>query len=153
MVEHDDTPHSPDSNNPERTVKNAQVPPLPPQMFEASSVEKPVIRTDSGGILPDRENPPQPEFARRKSKIPPPPTAQVSVARTRIRKRKGRKRNSGADWAWVVVAGTIFGIAMILGLAAVFVLQSPKSEPEVSPVATDDLSALPTPLYFRTELE
>jgi polyisoprenyl-teichoic acid--peptidoglycan teichoic acid transferase len=78
---------------------------------------------------------------------PPPPIMRESAARSRIRQRRGR--HNGGEWAWVIIAGTLLGIVLLMGVMGFIVLRSSSDEPEIMPTAAYDLAALPTPVDFR----
>ncbi|MFW5691502.1 MAG: LCP family protein [Chloroflexota bacterium] len=79
---------------------------------------------------------------------PPPPLLRESAVRSRAR-RRSRKRSSGGEWAWVIVSGAILGIVVLVGIAAVLVLQSTASEPKFTPTATLDIAMLPPAVDMR----
>lgn len=137
-------------NNADITVKASVVPEAPQYAEQGiSEVEtiignKPVKATQAS---------PQPIYFPRVDKIPPtpPPLYRESAARKRNRRRRGRK--SGGEWAWVIIAITMIGVIIIIGLATMLVLRSSASNQEILPTASMNLSALPTAVNSRTENE
>lgn len=80
---------------------------------------------------------------------PPPPPLRDSSARDRVRKR--RKQQSDTGWVWVVVAGVLFSMVLVVGLGALVLAQSATDETAILPTADIRSVGLPTPVVARTE--
>jgi polyisoprenyl-teichoic acid--peptidoglycan teichoic acid transferase len=79
--------------------------------------------------------------------LPAPPTlTHESAARTRMRQRRVRDRRGG-EWAWLVVAFAVLGVAIVLGMSFSLLLRASQAEAEVIPTAA---AVLPTPVDVRT---
>lgn len=84
-----------------------------------------------------------------KRKAPPPPPSQTSAVRERVAKRQRSQRgNSASEWVWVVVAGALFAIVLVVSFGAFVIVQA--SQSEVAPMATADI-ALPTAVVARND--
>lgn len=80
---------------------------------------------------------------------PPPSILRESAARKRSRKRAAHERTNGADWAWVIVAGALLFIVLIIGMSGVFLLQNSSGDVRIVPTATLDIAALPAAVDMR----
>jgi len=79
---------------------------------------------------------------------PPPPSDRQSAARNRVRKRRVQGKTS--DWAWVILAGALFSVMIIVSLSIFLFFRVSQQEQEVVPTAAvADL--LPTPVVAYTE--
>lgn len=79
-----------------------------------------------------------------KRQTPPPPPIPASAARERKRKRRmGRSGNSASEWIWVVVAGALFAIVLVVSLGAFILIQT--SQTQLVAIPTADVT-LPTPV-------
>jgi len=86
---------------------------------------------------------------KRNAPPPPPPGDRPSAARERARKRKVRGGNKN-DWAWVILAGALFAVMIIVSLSVFLFLRVSREEQEIVPTAAvADL--LPTPVTAYTE--
>lgn len=56
------------------------------------------------------------------------------AVRERDRRRRVRQRRSGGDWAWVVIALTLFGVTLVISLSVYVILRSNRE----APVAAED---------------
>lgn len=74
---------------------------------------------------------------------PPPPLSRETAARIRARRRRSRSRRSGGEWAWVIVAGAIFSLVLLIGMSGVLIVRNMGSSPEIVPTATLDVALLP----------
>lgn len=81
---------------------------------------------------------------------PPPPLARESAARDRMRRRRVQGYNKGGEWAWVIIAVAMLGVVVAMSVTLFLVLRMARSEQEVIPTASFALSALPTPVDFRS---
>jgi LCP family protein required for cell wall assembly len=78
---------------------------------------------------------------------PPPPTlTRESAVRERVRRRRVRSRRGG-EWAWVVIAGAMLGIVIVLSMGISLLIRTAQERQEVIPTAA---AVLPTPLDART---
>ncbi|QPC80759.1 LCP family protein [Phototrophicus methaneseepsis] len=68
----------------------------------------------------------------------------------RARKRRSRNRNALSEWAWVIIAGALFSIVLIMSLSAFLLVRSSQQEMEVIPTA-DISAALPTPVLALSD--
>lgn len=78
---------------------------------------------------------------------PPPALSRESAARQRARRRRSR-RNSGGEWAWVVIAVTLFSVVIIMSLSVTLLIRAAQEGVDVLPTA---VSALPTPVDARID--
>lgn len=83
------------------------------------------------------------EYLERQTVPPPPPQIANSGVRERNRRRRGRSGNSAAEWVWVVIAGALFAIVLVVSFGAFILVQA--SQFEVTAVPTADVT-LPTPV-------
>lgn len=77
---------------------------------------------------------------------PPPPVARDSAARQRARQRRVRSRNRGGEWAWVVIAGALVSVVVLVSMSLFVILRASQAAPEVIPTA---VAVLPTPVDAR----
>lgn len=80
---------------------------------------------------------------------PPPSLIRENSARQRARRRQNPTYRKGGEWAWVVIAGALLSVAVMVSLSMFIVLRVAREQPEVLPTAVADISALPTPVDFR----
>ncbi len=66
---------------------------------------------------------------------PPPPPSRSSAARDRVRKRRVTQGNTSSDWVWVVVAGALFAVILVMSVGAFVYVQSSQETVEVLPTA------------------
>lgn len=137
-------------NNADITIRTSVVPEAPTPIEQDASVIETIARNKPVEATQAR---PQPIYVPRVDKMPPspPPLARESAARKRARRRRGRK--SGGEWAWVIIAMTMVGVIIIIGLVAMLVLRSSTTSQEILPTAEMNLSALPTAVDSRSENE
>jgi LCP family protein required for cell wall assembly len=76
-----------------------------------------------------------------------PPDSLDSPLRERARRRE-RQRKAGADWAWVVIAGVLLGIVVLVGFVMVVALRASAQTADEFGL---DLAALPTPVDARID--
>jgi len=91
-------------------------------------------------------------YAEKRKDRPLPPNAPGiprSSARERSR-RRNRGRNSLGEWAWVVVAGALLTVVLLVGLSSVIILRANQQEVEIVPTADISL-LLPTPVQALTD--
>lgn len=75
---------------------------------------------------------------------PIPPPMRASAARERTHKRRiGRGSNSAGEWLWVILAGVLFAVVLVVSFGAFILVQS--SESQVAAIPTADVT-LPTPV-------
>lgn len=82
----------------------------------------------------------------KQDRLPPPPPARDSAARDRVRRRRVRSRRGG-EWAWVVIAGAMLGIVVIVSMGISLLIRTSQEQQEVIPTAA---AILPTPMDART---
>jgi polyisoprenyl-teichoic acid--peptidoglycan teichoic acid transferase len=80
---------------------------------------------------------------------PPPSLTRESSVRERARRRQTTPRRKGGEWAWVVIAAAMLGVAVMVSLSMFIVLRMSQEQPEILPTAQVAFSALPTPVDFR----
>lgn len=83
------------------------------------------------------------------SPAPPPMVDRDSMARERMRRRRVRSRRRGADWAWVVIAGAMLSVVIIVSMSMTFILRASQDGVAVLPTAAANL---PTPVNARQDL-
>lgn len=64
-------------------------------------------------------------------------------------RRRRVKGHNGGEWAWVVIAGTLLSVVVIISMSAFIMLRAASTEEEVLPTAVVDL---PTPVDARSAL-
>ncbi len=79
---------------------------------------------------------------------PPPSLGRESAARERMRRRRVKSRHGG-EWAWVIIAGALFSVVVIISMSAFIMLRAATSNEEFIPTAVVEL---PTPVDARTAL-
>lgn len=90
--------------------------------------------------------------SRRTTPPPPPPSYRDSAVRDRARKRRTNGTpNGGGEWAWVIVAATLFGVIIVVSLGAVVLIRANQTPQEVIPTA-DVVASLPTPVIVNNDL-
>lgn len=129
------------------TVPNSAVPNAPEPQVQRLSAAAPTATTNRVN-----NTPPSPVYYPRAHTVPaaPPPLSRGSAARERMRRRRV-KGKSGGEWAWVIIAGALLGIVMIMTLVMVLLLNTSNNRQAVMPTAAADRSLLPTPVSFRAE--
>jgi LCP family protein required for cell wall assembly len=157
----DSTPPERANHNPDSTIKNNIVPDLP----AAPETDSQIIGPSSQSSRPWQDIPAvkmyempydQPKsqasayVARDRAGTPPPPPSisRESAARVRARRRRSRKTR-GTEWAWVIVAGALFFIVIIIGMSGVLLIQNGGLEQEIIPTATLNVAMLPPPVDLR----
>lgn len=81
---------------------------------------------------------------------PPPPNERNSAARERAKKRRIHGGTTQrAEWAWVVVAATLFAVVIVISVGATVFVQASQTELEIIPTA--DVAALPTPIVAYSD--
>jgi len=84
------------------------------------------------------------DYADKRKAPPPPPISQASAARERVRKRRMSQRgNTASEWVWVVVAGALFAVVLVVSFGAFVMVQA--SQADLPPIPTADV-VLPTPV-------
>ena len=75
---------------------------------------------------------------------PPPPALQPeSAARERMRRRHVSGRNRGGEWAWIVIAVTLFSVVVVISMSVFVLLRASQANEEIVPTAA---VILPTPV-------
>jgi polyisoprenyl-teichoic acid--peptidoglycan teichoic acid transferase len=80
---------------------------------------------------------------KRQSPPAPPPMRSSSVRERNRRRRMGRGTNTASEWIWVILAGALFAVVLVVSFAAFILVQS--SEAQVAAIPTADV-VLPTPV-------
>jgi polyisoprenyl-teichoic acid--peptidoglycan teichoic acid transferase len=82
--------------------------------------------------------------------IPPPPPAvnRESSARERMRRRRVQGKRSGGEWAWVVIAGALLGVVIIISMGITLLVRASQNVPELLPTSAVQL---PTPVNARLD--
>ncbi len=80
---------------------------------------------------------------------PPPTVYRESSARLRVKQRRKQGRHSLGEWAWVIVAATLFGVVMLVSISVLVVVRSAQEVVEILPTASIP-DILPTPLIAHT---
>lgn len=84
-----------------------------------------------------------------KRQVPPPPPVQASAVRDRSRRRRMNKRgNTASEWVWVVVAGALFSVVLVVSFGAFVMVQA--SNANVAPIPTADV-VLPTAVVAHSD--
>ena len=82
---------------------------------------------------------------------PPPPVPDYeNAARSRRKKRRMKSKNSGGEWAWVILAAAMFGIALVVGFSIFLLLRSSQTRADIIPTA-EVVEFLPTPVDARAD--
>ncbi|MCU0511122.1 MAG: LCP family protein [Anaerolineae bacterium] len=88
-------------------------------------------------------------YSRQQSAPPPPPPLRESAARERVKRRRTGGTPSGSEWAWVIIAGTLFAVVLVVSVSALVFIRAAQNNVEVLPTA-DYLADLPTPFVAHT---
>ena len=67
-----------------------------------------------------------------------------------VRRRRSRYRSGLSEWAWVVIAGALFSVVLIMSLSAFLLVKAAQEAPEIVPTA-DISAALPTPVLALSD--
>jgi len=93
------------------------------------------------------------DYINKRKSPPPPPPSRESAARERMRKRRtGSRKTAPGEWAWVVVAGVLFAVVLVMSAGAVLFIQAAQAEIEIIPTA-DVAELLPTAVVARSEFD
>lgn len=90
------------------------------------------------------------DYADKRHMPPTPPPIETSAVRDRVRRRRIHKRgnNPVSEWVWVVVAGALFAVVLVVSFGAFVMVQA--SNTETVPLPTADV-VLPTAVVARTD--
>jgi LCP family protein required for cell wall assembly len=153
--EPNNTNNSGESHDPEMTLKSSAVPEAPaPIDYQARPQNANVTASRAGATVSSMNGvAPQPIYVPRVSKTPPPPPplSRESAARERVRRRRATGRRPGGEWAWVIIAGALFSVVVIMSVSIYFLLRLSTDKAEILPTAVADLSQLPTPVSIRSD--
>lgn len=69
-----------------------------------------------------------------------------SHARDRLRQRRLKQQRRTSEWAWVIIAGALFSVVIVLSLSVALIMRTAQTGVTVLPTA---LGALPTPVDAR----
>lgn len=134
-------PASPGYLKSQQAAQNQTAQPSVPSIF--SSRAAPPMRQTPGIGIPAVSAPSKPG-----EMIPPPPPAPLnreSIARDRSRRRRVQRKRGG-EWAWVVIAITMFAVVLLGSMSLFVVLRAAQAQPEVMATAA---AVLPTPVDAR----
>src|SRR5690349_4207303 len=112
--------------------------------------EKPNERSGEEASIPS----PRPiystkDYAEKRAAPPPPPPDMLrSAPRERALKRRSSSKNTVADWAWVVIAGTLFAVVLVVSFGALVYVQA--NEAGVIAIPTAEIM-LPTPVVVQND--
>ena len=142
--------------DPEQTIKSSVVPEAPTPPPSSAPTWQRLTAVELYEASMEEISRPQPAYVPMKtgnstSPAPPPPISHESAARLRARRRRSRRRSSGFEWAWVIVAGAIFSIVLLVGMSGVLLLQNGGRDQEIVPTATLDVAMLPPPVDVRED--
>lgn len=87
--------------------------------------------------------PPPPYYPNARSPLPPPDLQRESAARERSRRRRVNGRNRGGEWAWVIIAITMFSVVVVISMSVFVLLRASQATEDVFPTAP---VILPTPV-------
>ncbi len=73
-------------------------------------------------------------------------TDSRAAARERLRQRRLRSRRRGGEWAWVIIAGALFSVVIVLSISVALIFRTAQTGVRVLPTA---VGALPTPVDAR----
>jgi LCP family protein required for cell wall assembly len=89
------------------------------------------------------------DYADKRNVPPPPPPDMIrSHARERALRRRSSSKNSVADWAWVVIAGTLFAVVLVVSFGALVYFQANQAGIVAIPTAEIEL---PTPVVVQND--
>lgn len=89
------------------------------------------------------------DYSDKRQVPPPPPPMQASAARDRAKRRRMNKRgNSAGEWVWVVVAGALFSVVLVVSFGAFVIIQA--SNANVAPIPTANV-VLPTAVVAHSD--
>lgn len=74
------------------------------------------------------------DYVNKKKRDVPPPPPRTSAARDRSRKRRV-SGNSSSEWVWVIVAGALFAVILVMSIGAFAYIQSSQATVEIIPTA------------------
>lgn len=100
-------------------------------------------------VLPQRQNEAAtranlPAYYNERQVLPQPPAVfSESAARERVRRRRAKPRHQGAEWAWAIIALTMLGIVVVIGMSVSLLVRTSQGEIEFIPTAA---VILPTPV-------
>jgi len=129
-------------SDPDQTVKSSPVPdaPQPNNWQDMSAVEMYNTPLEKATASP---------VASSSTTAPPPPPSLIRDSAARRRTRKRQAQVKGGEWAWVIVAGAIVSIVILIGMSTVLLLQGSGDNQPITPTATLDIAVLPPPIDFK----
>lgn len=90
------------------------------------------------------------DYTTRRTPPPPPPPTYPRESATRERAKRRRKSgNTPSDWAWVIIAGALFGIVLVISMGAVIVVSNNAVPTEIQ-VTADVRNLLPTAIVAHS---
>jgi LCP family protein required for cell wall assembly len=93
--------------------------------------------------------PTQPHQPRVSAAAPLPP--RESAVRQRTQRRQAAPRRKGGEWAWVVIAVAMMGVALTTSLGLFALVRAANTPQTVLPTATALVANLPTPVAFLND--
>ncbi len=76
---------------------------------------------------------------------PPPPPLRESAARERVKRRYANGKPSSSEWAWVIMAGALFAVILIISVSTLLFVRASQGNQEILPTASF-IADLPTPV-------
>lgn len=136
--------------SPDETLVHGRPVPAPAEeTVRVSAVPKPpapeIIRVPRPGALPTQPHTP------RVSTPSPQPPRDMGGARQRALRRQAAPRRRGAEWAWVVIAVAMLGVALTTSLGLFALIRASNVPQNVMPTATALAMNLPTPVAFLND--
>ncbi|MBK8134701.1 MAG: LCP family protein [Chloroflexi bacterium] len=84
--------------------------------------------------------------------LPPAPVRPQTGARQRSYYRQANQRQKGGEWAWVVIAAALFGVAVVMSLGMFVLVRASRAQQDIVPTSESPIvAALPTPMTFLND--
>lgn len=134
-------------NNSEDTIK-ADIAPRAPEVIrlpQRNGASVPSPMGNNGPVVTQQSTP--------RVNLPMPPAAQrPSGARQRSYHRQVNARQKGGEWAWVVIAAALLGVAVVMSLGMFVLVRASREAPDIVPTSESPVIAeLPTPMTFLND--
>ena len=128
----------------DETIKSDVVPHAPDVI---RLPQRPAAPSPISGAMPTQQHTPRVNLP-----LPPAPNRPPTGARARTFYRQANRRQKGGEWAWVVIAVALFGVAVVMSLGMFVLVRATRTEPEIVPTSdTPIIAALPTPMTFLND--